>query len=190
MEGYIAEIRMFAATFSPKNWAYCQGQLLAIATNQALFSLLGTTYGGDGRTTFGLPDFRSRIATGTGQLSGGSYYTLGQITGTETVALSSSQIPAHNHTVLNTALTGAVTVQAVADSGNTDSPGGNYFASANGGANIYNANNNAAGGAWPITVTGQPTIATTGGNQPHENRMPYLAMNIIICMYGIFPSRN
>src|ERR1044071_8904078 len=139
MEGYLAEIRMFAATFSPKNWAYCQGQLLAIATNQALFSLLGTTYGGDGRTTFGLPDFRGRIATGTGQMAGGSFYSLGEITGTETVTLNSTQLPAHNHAVLSTALTGPVSVRAVGDDGATDNPAGAYFASANG-ANIYNAN--------------------------------------------------
>jgi microcystin-dependent protein len=189
MEGYLAEIRMFAPPFSPKYWAYCQGQLLAIATNQALFSLLGTTYGGDGRTTFGLPDFRGRIGTGTGQMAGGSYYSLGEITGTENVALVSSQLPAHNHNVVTTALTGPVSVKAVSDDGTVDNPAGAFFASANG-ANIYNPNADSTTGAWPIAVTGTPTIATTGGNQPHENRMPYLAMNIIICLQGIFPSRN
>ena len=189
MEGYLAEIRYFAPNFAPRYWMLCQGQLLAIATNTALFSLLGTTYGGDGRTTFGLPDFRGRTGVGTGQLAGGSFYSLGEITGTETVTLNSGQLPAHTHPVVSTNLTGNVVVRAVGDDGTVDVPSGTYFASANG-ANIYNAAADSTGGPMPVTLTGQPTIATSGGSQPHENRMPFLAINVVICTQGIFPSRN
>lgn len=188
MEGYLAEIRFFAPNFAPRYWMLCQGQLLAIATNQALFSLLGTTYGGDGRTTFGLPDFRSRVPVGTGQGAGLSNYVLGQIGGSETVTLGIPQIPAHTHSVSNINLTANLTFSCYSDAGTTDNPVGNYYAIAPN--SIYNITPNAVMGANPVTVTGSASLGNTGGSQPHTNVMPSLGINTIICTQGIFPSRN
>src|SRR5689334_22364847 len=123
MEGYIAEIRLFAADFSPKNWATCDGQTLSIAQNQALFSLLGTTYGGDGVTTFKLPDLRSRTAIGPGQSQGTSYYTQGQTIGTPTVTLGSANLPPHTHTP-NGVPTASVTPRCRITAGDSPEPSG------------------------------------------------------------------
>jgi microcystin-dependent protein len=179
MEGYIAEIRLFAAPFAPRNWAYCQGQLLSIAQNTALFSLLGTTYGGNGVQTFGLPNFASRVAVGTGQGAGLSNYTLGEMTGSETVTLNINQIPSHTHTA-----SGVVSPRASATQLDESNPAGLYMGPAS--ANLYSSTSNGNMGVSPATVQIQPA----GGNAPHTNLQPYLAMNYIICMYGIFPSRN
>jgi microcystin-dependent protein len=165
---YIAEIILFAGNFAPRNWAFCNGQILSIAQNTALFSLLGTTYGGNGQTTFALPDLRSRVPIHPGQGPGLSSYSLGQVGGVETVTLLSTQIPAHNHSLLGS------------NAEPTDSLPGNLLL---GSSAIYT---NGAGG---VALNPQ-SIGLTGGNQPHTNVQPYLALNFIICLFGIFPSRN
>jgi microcystin-dependent protein len=180
MEGVMAVVTCFAADFAPKNWAYCNGQILPIAQNQALFSLLGTTYGGNGVTTFALPDLRGRTALSTGQASGGSNYTLGQLGGTENVTLLAQNLPAHVHN-------GTIQLSIQADSnGGTETD-----AAANYPAGITNAYmNNPPATVNFATPTYQTTIQVAGGNQPVPVRVPYLVLNYVICMYGLFPSRN
>jgi microcystin-dependent protein len=183
MEGTLAEVRMFAGNFSPRGWQFCNGQLLPIAQWTAVFALVGTTYGGNGQTTFGLPDFRGRIARGA-QFSTGpglSPVDLGEMSGTQSVTLLTTNLPAHNH-----ALTGTVNVQVNNDNGGLD-------ADANG-------KRFAATGAIFTALTGdlvsmapaQSSLAVgnNGGNQPLSNRSPYLGMNFILCVEGIFPSRD
>jgi microcystin-dependent protein len=180
MEGTIGEIRMFAGTFSPRTWAFCNAQLLPIAQNTALFSILGTTYGGNGQTTFGLPDFRGRTAVGTGQGPGLSNIVLGQVAGTENVTLTTGNMPAHNHP-----LTGAVTPQAINDAeGLTDSPGNARL----GGATAYTTAASPLVNMLPAVST--LAVGTNGSSQPFSILPPYLGMNYIICMFGIFPSRD
>jgi len=181
MEGTMSEIRLFAGPFAPKTWAYCQGQTLAINTNQALFSLLGTTYGGNGVTTFCLPNMSSRIPAGAGTGPGLSTVALGMIDGSESITMNINQMPAHMHTGI------AVTkIPALADGGNTGSPDNANLASLQG---LY----------APSTVTPDTTLATissalavapTGGNQPIPVLQPFLAMNYVICLQGVYPSRN
>ena len=197
MEGTIGEIRMFAGTFAPKYWAYCDGRLISISSNTAFFSILGTTYGGNGSTTFAVPDLRGRVAVGTGTGNGLSNVQLGQMSGTETVALFITQIPAHNHTATaGTGGTGTATLNAVTANGNTQSPSGNYIAASRTAsvASYIASGTTAAMNAGSITLSnitaGAPTIGITGGSQPHSNMQPYLGMNYVICMMGIFPSRD
>lgn len=178
MEGTIAEIRMFAATFNPRNWAYCNGQILPINTNQALFSLLGTTYGGNGQTTFALPNMQSRVAVGTGQGPGLTDYQLGQVTGTENNTLTAANLPAHTH-----AITGAAKMLTTTAPANALAPGGNYFA--NDGSLKYKTSG--SGTMKPATVA--LALGPSGGT-PVNNLMPYTGISYIICMFGIFPSRN
>jgi microcystin-dependent protein len=167
----LGEIVMFAGNFAPRGWAFCQGQLLAISQNTALFSLLGTTYGGDGRTTFALPDLRGRIAIHHGRGPGLSDYRQGQRGGVERVTLLPTEIPAHSHT-------GQINTSASA--GSESSPAGNYIA--------------AHPGAFSEDTTGAKiegvVTGNTGGNQPHNNMQPYLAVNYIIALQGTYPSRN
>jgi microcystin-dependent protein len=179
MEGYIAEIRMFGGTFAPRSWAFCAGQLLAISQNTALFSLLGTTYGGNGQTTFALPDFRGRVAVGTGQGPGLSNISLGEVSGTPSVTLTANQMPVHTHAITNT-----LAMQAAGDGTlGTDAtnrrvgPGAFYSASA---ADLVNM----------APLSGSITMGNAGGSQPFSIMPPYLGMNYIICLEGIFPSRN
>lgn len=174
-EPYIGEIRPIAINYAPKNWALCNGQLLPIAQNQALFSLLGTTFGGNGVSTFALPDLRSRIPVGSGQLAGGSSYPQGQTGGVETVTLTPQQLPAHQHALSGTLLT--------SDSPEADDPTNNVPASG-GRAQFTNGAANAPMGA----VAG--TTASTGGSQPHPNSQPYTGLNYVIALQGIYPSRN
>jgi microcystin-dependent protein len=172
MEGYIAQILLFAGNFAPRNWALCQGQILPIASNTALFSLLGTTYGGNGTTNFALPNLQGRVAIGAGQGAGLSNYSLGQSGGVESVTLLATEIPAHTHTL-----------KAVTEAGTTPVPTGNYL-----------ANTGALDKEYAPTGTqtnmNSGAISTVGGNQPHSNVQPYLGLNYVICLYGIFPSRN
>lgn len=178
MEGYIAEIRLFAGNFAPRGWAFCQGQILSIAQNTALFALLGTTYGGNGQTTFALPDLRGRVPVGTGQGPGLSNVTLGEVGGAPTHTLIITEMPAHNHTA-------QTTVNAAA-TGTTTSPSGNYPAGSTARDNIYNNTSNATMNPGMA----QTMVGIAGGSQPHNNMQPYLGLNYIICMEGIFPSRN
>lgn len=188
MDPFIGEIVMFGGNFAPRGWAFCDGQLLSIAQNTALFSILGTTYGGDGRTTFALPDLRGRAPIGPRNGPGLSDYRLGQRGGAQTNTLNVTQIPSHNH-----AATG--TVKASSSDGTTNDPTGNILAAGKTpidrsnivDANIYTSpapNTNMA--ANEVTVT----VGNTGGNQPINNLQPYLAVNYIIALVGIFPSRN
>jgi microcystin-dependent protein len=180
MEGTIGEIRMFSGNFAPLYWAYCQGQLMSIAQNTALFSILGTTYGGDGQVTFALPDFRGRLAVGTGQGPGLSNYILGQRAGSETTTLLLPNLPSHNHPV-----TGTVTVKATGDGDLGTDPGNRNF----GPGNTYTSSTdlvNMATGNTDVKLSTAPV----GSNMPFNNIQPYLAMNYIICTEGIYPSRN
>jgi prepilin-type processing-associated H-X9-DG protein len=169
---FIGEIKMFGGNFAIANWAFCDGSVQSIAQNTALFSLLGTMYGGDGQVTFRLPDLRSRIPIGQGTGPGLTTRTIGEASGTETVPLFSTQIPAHTHTAACN--TGA---------GNSTSPANNFWA-----ANANTAVPQYA--ATPNATMNPGAVASAGGNQPHNNMMPYLAVNFIISLYGIFPQRN
>jgi microcystin-dependent protein len=186
-DAYLAEVRIFAGNFAPRGWALCEGQLLAISQNSALFSLLGTIYGGDGKTTFALPDMRGRVAVGPGTGPGLSTYREGQRGGTETNTLTTAQLPAHNHDA-------AVVIKASNANATTKEPAGNYFASS-----IYTINRGntvdvlSYGAASDVEMNANAidvTVGNTGGNQAANNRQPYIAMNYIICTQGIYPSRN
>lgn len=173
----MAQIIMFAGNFAPRSWAFCQGQILSIAQNTALFSLLGTTYGGNGQTTFALPDFRGRAAMGTGQGPGLSSRTLGQTGGVPTTTLNSTNIPGHAHTA-------AVRVSVSDSSANSTEADSKILATPV--SNIYTATSNASGNLGGVSVT----VANSGGSQPFDNMQPYVGMNFVICMEGIYPSRN
>ena len=178
MEGTIAVVTNFAADFAPKNWAFCNGQSLPISTNQALFSLLGTTYGGNGVNNFNLPDLRGRTAVSAGQGPGLSNYTLGQQSGIEAVTLLPGNLPPHLHD-------GGINLQLQASMDDGIDP------SANGGypSRFTGAYATAANGTMQ-NPTYATTIGNAGGSQPADIRSPYLGMNYIICLMGVFPSRN
>lgn len=185
----MAVITPFAVDFAPKNWALCNGQLLPIAQNQALFSLLGTTYGGNGVNTFALPDLRGRRPVSTGQGLGLANYTLGEATGSDQVTLNLSNLPGHVHN-------GNVSLQIDCDSNEGTVPRAtNTFPALL--TNAYSANATPNPPPQPPAQQDQmaaPTYAVTignaGSNLPFNNLMPYLVVNYIICMYGLFPSRN
>lgn len=180
MDGTMSEIRMFAGNFAPKSWAFCQGQLLAINTNQALFALLGTMYGGNGVTTFALPNFAGRTAMGTGSGAGIDNWILGEMDGTPTVTLLTSNLPMHNHA----SGTETASIKAFSDGGNTGSPTNATLASLTG---LY-SNQTADSTLRPITTAF--SLSVTGGSQPISIQQPFLGMNYIICLNGIFPSRS
>jgi microcystin-dependent protein len=180
MEGMIGEVRMFAGNFAPKNWAFCQAQIIAIASNTALFSILGTTYGGNGTTTFALPDMQGRVCLGAGTGPGLSTYALGQKAGSPNVTLNQNQLAAHTH-----AANGTLTPFVLGGSGDETNPASEFWAVSPVG-DIYASSSGNPMGPSPVTCT----LAPTGGNQPHQNEQPYLGMNYVICMYGIFPSRG
>jgi microcystin-dependent protein len=169
MDPFIGEIRMFAGNFAPRGWAFCSGQILSIAQNTALFSLLGTTYGGNGQTTFALPDLRGRVSMGQGQGPGLSNRTLGEQTGEAAHTLLVNEIPQHNHAQQ------ASTNAATAASGPSAALG-------NSATQIY-------GGA-PSVAMAATAVDVSGGSQPHENMAPYGVLNFIIALEGIFPARN
>ena len=165
---FVGEIRMFGGNFAPAGWALCQGQLLPISENDTLFNLIGTTYGGDGQSTFALPDLRSRVPVHVGP-----GFVQGQSAGTETVTLTTNQIPAHTHTA---------TCYPVA--GNSASPtGGRWASSADTSINAY------ALPAVADSALNAAAIGLEGGNQPHDNMIPFLGLNFIISLFGIFPSQ-
>ena len=176
MEGYIAEIRLFAGNFAPRGWAFCQGQILSIAQNTALFSLLGTTYGGNGQTTFALPDLRGRVPVGPGQGPGLANGSLGEQSGEPNHTLIITEMPAHNHAAQAAGNSGA---------GNSSSPNGNTWATSTTRDSIYV--NAAPDGPMAANTV---TVGIAGGSQPHNNMQPYTGINYIICLEGIFPSRN
>ena len=168
---FLAEIRLFPFNFAPKGWAFCNGQLLPISQNTALFSLLGTTYGGDGITTFALPNLAGRVPMHPGQGPGLSMHDLGEEGGTATVTLLASEMPAHTH-----ALTASAT-----DAGER-SPAGQLPANELGSINSFAA----PGGA---TAMAAQAVASTGGSQPHNNLQPSLVLTFAIALQGIYPSR-
>ncbi len=189
MEGTLGEVIPWAPTFAPRSWAFCQGQILSINSNQALFSLLGTTYGGDGRTTFALPDLRGRVAMGEGDGPATSNRTLGSRGGQDQVALAVSQVPSHVHTAT---ASGTPVIPAVSDPGTTHLPAAGLSLAA--GDFLANPVELYSDGAADTTLGGlmggAATLANAGGGVPHENRDPYLGLNYIICVAGLFPSRN
>jgi microcystin-dependent protein len=172
-EPFLGQISIFPYNFAPRNWAFCQGQILSIAQNTALFSLLGTTYGGNGQTTFALPDLRSRVANSQGSGPGLSPYVLGQQGGSETETLTVPTMPGHNHTL-------AITVNS--SEGGTNSPAGGYAGKIDPGIYAATTDNSHLGA--------QPPTGLTGGNQPFSDIEPYLGLNFCISLQGIFPSRN
>jgi microcystin-dependent protein len=168
-EPFYGEIRMTAFNFPPRGWALCNGQLLPINQNQALFSLLGTTYGGDGRTTFALPDLQGRVPVH----AGGGSVQLGEKSGSETVTLAGSQVPAHAHAILGSA-----------NQANSTNPAGRVLAQKpRGGANVF-------GGAANTTLAPETLATSAGVAQPHDNVQPFCAVNFVIALIGIFPTRD
>ena len=167
---YVGEIRMFAGNFAPAGWMFCEGALLAIAENETLFQLIGTTYGGDGQNTFALPDLRGRVPIHMGTRAGGSTYVLAETGGTETVTLTQAHLPSHTHSWPAVATPNGVNQAPV--------PGNALGAST---VKFYKAG---AGSAAMAAAT----VQSTGGNQPHSNMMPHLCVNYIISLFGIFPS--
>lgn len=167
---YVGEIRMFGGNFAPAGWEFCNGQLISISENETLFNLIGTTYGGDGQSTFGLPDLRGRLPIHMGQGPGLSPHTIGEMSGTENVTLTQNQIPSHTHTPLANSAS------------SSDSPSGNVWAAASGAAPY---------GAAPGPLQMNPAmIGAAGGSQPHDNLHPYLAVSFIISLFGIYPSQT
>lgn len=171
-DGFLGEIRMFAGNFEPKNWAFCEGQLLSINSNPALYSLVGTIYGGNGITTFGLPDFRGRAPIGVGSGPGLSTQILGQKKGTETNVLSVSNLPSHSHTV-----------NASVQSGTSTDPTGKLLADTSTFDNEYSSE-------APDATMNSAMIGNTGGGQAVNNMQPSIGTHYIICLQGIYPSRN
>lgn len=169
---FIGEIRLFAGSFAPAGWAFCAGQLMAISENDALFNLIGTTYGGDGQETFGIPDLQGRVPIhmGTNPVTGTSYI-IGQKSGTETVTVTEPQLPTHAHGFI--ASTGPAT-------GNT--PVGNLVAESTA-INVYIEDT-------PTGALNPAALSPTGGSQPHENMQPFLVVSFIISLFGIFPSQT
>ncbi len=165
---YVGEIRMFGGNFAPAGWAFCNGQLLAISENDTLFNLIGTTYGGDGQNTFGLPDLRGRVPVHMGQGPGLSSYVIGENGGTESVTLTLSQIPSHSHPAL-----------AQSQPGTQSSPANGVWAAST--LNQYSTNNANA------TMNAQ-CLGLAGGSQPHDNMLPFQCVSFIISLYGIYPT--
>jgi microcystin-dependent protein len=175
-EPYIAEIRFFPYTFAPKSWASCNGQLLPINQNQALFALLGTTYGGNGQNNFALPNLRGRFAAGAGYNNGlGLAFNLGQAGGSDSVTLQTSQMPSHQHS--------GSEIAARSAPGNLGSPQG---AVPSGEA----MNQTAIYSSTASSETLAPFLPSVGGSQPHNNLSPYITINYCICLSGMFPSRG
>jgi microcystin-dependent protein len=171
-EAYLGEIRMFAFGFAPRGWALCNGQLMAIAQNQAVFALLGTTYGGNGVQTFALPDMRSRAPLHVGQGTGLTFRTQGEIGGEESHTLTINELPQHTH-LLQAAVTPT-----------TGTPGASVVLAAPTSSKLYRSGGSTSANPNPASV------APAGGNQPHPNLQPYTVVSFAICLQGIFPSRN
>jgi len=163
---YVGEIRMFAGNFAPAGWMFCEGQLLPISENETLFQLIGTTYGGDGESTFALPDLRGRIP-----LHFGNGLNLAETGGAEEITLTVNQIPSHTHPLVGSS-----------DVANSPNPGGNVVA--------RSGQVNAFINAGPSVAMAAQFLGTTGGSQPHTNFQPYLCVNFIISLFGIFPSQT
>lgn len=169
-EPFLAEVRIVGFNFAPRGWAFCDGQILPINQNQSLYSLLGTTYGGDGRTSFALPDLRGRTPIHVGRSDGGEDHREGQKSGEETHTLSAAEMPQHRHTA-----------KASSEVGTTPIPADNVFADS--AVQIYANPGN-------LVALKAGTVTNVGGGQAHNNMQPYLALNFCIALQGLFPSRN
>ncbi len=176
---FVAEVTIFAFNFPPKGWAFAAGQLLPISQNTALFSLLGTFYGGDGKATFALPDIQGNAVIGQGQGPGLSQYFVGEETGVENVTLLSTEMPSHNHTFAATTVAG--TSKDIA---------GNQLAKASAGGKQGSWTGNYLSTASPNTPMSPISAGPTGGSLPHENMQPYLTLNFCIALQGVFPPRG
>ena len=172
MDPFVAEIRIFPFNFAPKGWAFCDGQILPLSQNTALFSLLGTTYGGDGKSTFALPNLQGNAAMHPGQGPGLSLHDLGETGGTETVSLLESEIPSHGHQLRADTLDPADT--------NVPSPTASYALST--GGTLYQTTHD--------TALSDNALAPSGGDQPHNNMQPYLTFNFSIALQGVYPPRT
>jgi microcystin-dependent protein len=172
VDPFIAEVRVFGFNFAPKGWAMCNGQLLSISQNTALFSLLGTTYGGNGKTNFALPNIQGSSVLSPGQGQGLSLYDLGEIGGAATVSLLPAEMPAHNHTMR----------ADTADPADTNVPSPNASYAQSTGGTLFQTASNAQMDAT--------ALARAGGDQPHNNMQPYLVLNYCIALQGVFPPRS
>lgn len=173
---FIGEIRMFAGVFAPVDWAFCNGQIISVSENPQLFSLIGTSYGGDGRTTFALPDMRGRIPLSFGQGPGLSHYFIGQRSGQETVALTEDNLPAHTHLM-----------SASTENATQQQPDGMVLAKP---SDVLYESSDEIDPTQNIGNMNQHMIDYEGGSQPHENIQPYLCLNFIISLKGVYPSRS
>ncbi|WP_208279908.1 phage tail protein [Massilia oculi] len=169
-DNFLGEIRMFAGAYAPQGWELCNGQILPISGNEGLYSLIGTTYGGDGRTTFALPDLRGRVPVHKGAMQDGTNFVIGQSAGTETVTLMTSQMPLHTHTV-----------NAQSTAGNSTAPKNLVWAGTE--VTAYSDTQNKT-----LKAMNAQAIGIAGGSQPHENMMPFITVSFIIAMNGEYPS--
>jgi microcystin-dependent protein len=169
-EPYVGEIRMFAGNFAPVGWMFCEGQTMPISENEVLFQLIGTTYGGDGEETFNLPNLASRVPMHMGTGLDGITYQIGEMSGTESVTLNAQQVPTHNHALVCSTAPGAV--NSVGNQVIAASPSVLLFIQDTPDSTLSTAN----------------SVTPQGGNQPHENCQPFLCINFIISLYGVFPS--
>jgi microcystin-dependent protein len=171
-EPYVGEIRMFAGNFAPAGWAFCEGQLIPISENDILFTLIGTTYGGDGQETFALPNLQSRVPIHAGTGPDGTSYQLAEAAGVESVTLTTQQIPIHTHPLVGTSANGT-----------SPNPGGNLLAQPAATIMPYTIE--------PATLNMNANdIGPAGGSQPHENCQPFLCINFIISLFGVFPTQS
>jgi microcystin-dependent protein len=170
-EPYVGEIRMFAGNFAPNGWMFCEGQTLPISENDVLFQLIGTTYGGDGEETFNLPDLASRVPVHMGTGKDGVTYTIGEMAGTEQETLTVQQIPNHTHQLL-----------VSSSPGGSNAPTGN-LTSQSASVKMYIADS-------PVSPLNAQAVTPAGGSQPHENTQPFLCINFIISLFGVFPSQT
>jgi microcystin-dependent protein len=189
MEEYLGIVKLFAGTFAPRGWAFCNGQLLPISQNTALFSILGTNYGGDGSTTFGLPDLRGRVAVGAGQGPGLTPVQVGQVAGTENVSILITNMPAHTHVAASN-----LSLKASSSQADTVTPAvGSAFGAARDintdPVSIYSTATPSVA-LNPASGSVTTTVQAAGGSQPLPVRNPFLGMNYIICLQGLFPSRD
>ena len=169
---FVGQLTLVGFNFAPSGWALAAGQILSLSQNTALFSLLGTMYGGDGKSNFALPNLQGNVAIGFGQSPGLSYYDQGEVGGVQTVTLLAPTTPGHSHTPMGAARPATQTI-----------PGGNSFAESTSGS-VYSASTS------PLTTMSPSAITPFGGNQPHNNLMPYLGLNWIIALQGVYPARS